>query len=98
MTPNFASSARAVLDPPSADERPRVIHGVDVHKIYRNGGLETHALRGVNVAIHRGEFLSIMGASGSGKSTLFNMLGALQKPTSGRVYIDQVSIAELLRE
>ena len=63
MTPDFALRARAVLDPPPGDGRTRVIHGVDVQKVYRHGALETHALRGVTVEIHRGEFLSIMGAS-----------------------------------
>src|SRR4030095_6068988 len=48
--------------------------------------------------IYRGEYLSIMGPSGSGKSTLFNMIGALQKPTSGRVYIDEVDIAQLAQD
>ncbi len=59
------------------------------------GAEETHALRGASMQALRGEYLSIMGPSGSGKSTLFNMVGALQKPTSGKVYIDQVDIAQL---
>ncbi|MBQ7721888.1 MAG: ABC transporter ATP-binding protein [Kiritimatiellae bacterium] len=59
------------------------------------GKQETHALRGATLDVYRGEYLSIMGPSGSGKSTLFNAIGALQKPTSGRVYIDQVDIAQL---
>ncbi|MDE0016478.1 MAG: ABC transporter ATP-binding protein [Candidatus Poribacteria bacterium] len=53
------------------------------------------ALRGVNFQIQRGEYISIMGPSGSGKSTLFNMIGGLDKPTEGRVYIDEVDIAQL---
>jgi putative ABC transport system ATP-binding protein len=80
---------------PDPDERPTVIRAVDVHKVYTSKGRETHALRGASLEIFRGEYLSIMGPSGSGKSTLFNMIGALSKPTSGRVYIDQVDIAEL---
>jgi len=59
------------------------------------GDSETHALRGASVDIVRGEYLSIMGPSGSGKSTLFNMIGGLDKPTDGKVYIDQVDIAQL---
>ncbi|MCE9614253.1 MAG: ABC transporter ATP-binding protein [Lentisphaerae bacterium] len=59
------------------------------------GDSETHALRGVTLDIRRGEYLSIMGPSGSGKSTFFNMIGGLDKPTSGKVYIDQVDIAQL---
>jgi len=59
------------------------------------GDTDTHALRGATVDIIRGEYLSIMGPSGSGKSTLFNMIGGLDKPTAGKVYIDQVDIAQL---
>jgi putative ABC transport system ATP-binding protein len=77
------------------DQRPRVIRAVDVHKTYTTGSEKTHALRGATLDVMRGEYLSIMGPSGSGKSTLFNMIGALQKPTSGKVYIDQVDIAQL---
>ncbi|MHC1724894.1 MAG: ABC transporter ATP-binding protein [Syntrophobacteraceae bacterium] len=53
------------------------------------------ALKGVDLSIGAGEYLSIMGPSGSGKSTLFNMIGALDKPTSGRVFIDEVDVAQL---
>ncbi len=79
----------------AGDQRPRVIRAVDVHKIYGSGKEQTHALRGATLEVLRGEYLSIMGPSGSGKSTLFNMIGALQKPSSGKVYIDQVDIAQL---
>lgn len=72
-----------------------VIRGLDVWKTYVMGKVETHALRGATLSIRRGEYLSIMGPSGSGKSTLFNMIGGLGKPTSGKVYIDQVDIAQL---
>jgi putative ABC transport system ATP-binding protein len=80
---------------PDEEEIPAVIRGVDIRKIYRMGKQETHALRGATLDIRKGEYLSIMGPSGSGKTTLFNMIGALQKPTSGKVYIDQVDIAQL---
>jgi putative ABC transport system ATP-binding protein len=59
------------------------------------GESETHALRGVTLDIRRGEYMAIMGPSGSGKTTFFNMIGGLDKPTSGKVYIDQVDIAQL---
>ncbi|MBM4037585.1 MAG: ABC transporter ATP-binding protein [Planctomycetes bacterium] len=59
------------------------------------GSVETHALRGVSLDIFAGEYMSIMGPSGSGKSTLFNMIGGLDKPTSGKVFIDEVDIAQL---
>ncbi len=80
---------------PEGDERQVIIRGVDIRKIYKMGNQETHALRGATLDVYRGEYLSIMGPSGSGKSTLFNSIGALVKPTSGRVYIDQVDIAQL---
>lgn len=72
-----------------------VIRAVDVCKVYALGEHETHALRGTTLDVRRGEYLSIMGPSGSGKTTLFNMIGGLNKPTSGKVYIDQVDIAQL---
>jgi len=72
-----------------------IIRGVDIRKEYRMGAQVTQALRGATLEVYRGEYLSIMGPSGSGKSTLFNAIGALAKPTSGRVYIDQVDIAQL---
>src|SRR6188508_951769 len=59
-------------------------------------GEETiHALRGVTVTVNRAEYISLMGPSGSGKSTLFNMIGGLDRPTSGKVYIDEVDVAQL---
>ena len=64
-------------------------------KKYEMGTTVVEALRGANFQIARGEYISIMGPSGSGKSTLFNMIGGLDKPTEGRVYIDEVDIAQL---
>ena len=60
----------------------------DVRKTYHVGGEDVHALDGVSVMVEHGEFMSIMGRSGSGKSTLLNMIGCLDKPTSGQVMID----------
>jgi putative ABC transport system ATP-binding protein len=59
------------------------------------GAEEVHALRGISLTIDAGEYISIMGPSGSGKSTFFNMVGGLDKPSSGEVYIDEVDIAQL---
>lgn len=60
----------------------------DLKKIYKIGDIEVPALRGVNLEVERGEFLSIVGPSGSGKSTLFHILGGLASPTSGTVFVD----------
>ena len=68
---------------------------IDVKREYRIGGEVVQALKGVTVSIDRGEYISIMGPSGSGKSTFFNMIGGLDKPSEGKVYIDEVDIAQL---
>jgi len=67
----------------------------NLFKTYLTGKVETPALRGINLHVERGEFLSIVGPSGSGKSTLLNLLGALDRPTSGTVRIDGVDISKL---
>src|SRR5204862_289278 len=69
------------------------VRTIDVKREYPMGAETVHALRGVTISINRGEYISIMGPSGSGKSTLFNMIGGLDKPTSGKIYIDEVDIA-----
>ncbi|HEY8668298.1 MAG TPA: ABC transporter ATP-binding protein [Tepidisphaeraceae bacterium] len=71
------------------------VRTIDVKRSYKIGNEEVHALKGVTVSINRGEYISIMGPSGSGKSTLFNMVGGLDKPSEGKVYIDEVDIAQL---
>jgi putative ABC transport system ATP-binding protein len=64
------------------------IRAADLRKVYRVGDVDVHALRGVNLEVRRGEFLSIIGHSGSGKSTLFNVVGGLTPPTSGGITVD----------
>ena len=83
------------LEPMMQQVSEFIVRTRDVHKIYLMGKVEVHALRGVTVDIKRGEYISIMGPSGSGKSTLFNMIGGLDKPTSGSVYINEVDLAQL---
>jgi putative ABC transport system ATP-binding protein len=72
-----------------------VVRVSGVTKNFKLGRIEVQALKGVDLQIERGEYLSIMGPSGSGKSTLFNMIGGLDKPSSGKVFIDEVDIAQL---
>jgi putative ABC transport system ATP-binding protein len=66
-----------------------------VNKVFDLGKLKVHALRDMELDIHRGEYLSIMGPSGSGKSTLFNMIGALDTPSSGTIKVAGVTLKEL---
>ncbi len=73
-----------------ADARDYVIRVEALKKIYATGKTEVHALRGVDFAVAPGEMVAIMGASGSGKSTLMNILGCLDKPTSGAYWLDGV--------
>ncbi len=67
----------------------------DLSKIYQMGKVEIPALKDVDLEVIRGEYLSVMGPSGSGKSTLFNMIGALDHPSSGTVTIDGVDLTSL---
>jgi putative ABC transport system ATP-binding protein len=84
-------------DRPGPQARPRipviVVH--EVTRIYGSGDVRVHALRGVSLAIERGDYVAIMGASGSGKSTLMNILGALDLPTAGRYFLDGVDVQTL---
>lgn len=64
-------------------------------KIYRSGEVAVHALRGVDLAIHSGEFLVLLGPSGSGKSTLVNIIGGLDVPTSGKVYFEGAELTAM---
>jgi len=74
---------------------PVLIQVEDVHKYYELGETRVHALRGVGVQIERGEFVAIMGASGSGKSTFMNILGCLDKPSSGRYLLEGIEASGL---
>ncbi|MEI7766301.1 MAG: ABC transporter ATP-binding protein [Phycisphaerae bacterium] len=68
---------------------------VNVKKNFKLGDTVVQALRGIDLTVRRGTYLSILGPSGSGKSTLFNMIGGLDRPTGGEVFIDEVDIAQL---
>lgn len=71
------------------------VRSVDVTRIYRVGRVEVHALRGVNFFVSRGEFVGVVGRSGSGKTTLLNVVGGLDHPTSGHVYLFGDDISRL---
>jgi putative ABC transport system ATP-binding protein len=70
-----------------------VIRVEEIHKYYDLGEARVHALRGVSLEIHRGEFLAVMGASGSGKSTFMNILGCLDKPSSGHYSLEGTDVS-----
>ena len=67
----------------------------NVRKVYRQGDLEVEVLKGINLKVRKGEFVSIMGPSGSGKSTLMYILGCLDKPTEGKYYLDGRDVSAL---
>ena len=72
-----------------------VIEADNLTKVYQMGEVEVHALRGLSVQIERGEMIAIMGPSGSGKSTLMNIIGCLDRPTSGEYILDGERVSEL---
>ena len=72
-----------------------VVETTNVKKTYMLGKVPVNALRGVNLRIEKGDFLAVLGPSGSGKSTLLNMIGALDKPTEGKVFIEGVDVSTL---
>ncbi|MBX5321430.1 MAG: ABC transporter ATP-binding protein [Candidatus Bathyarchaeota archaeon] len=72
-----------------------IVEAVNLRKIYMLGKVPVEALRGVNLKVEEGEFLAVLGPSGSGKSTLLNLIGALDKPTEGKILIEGVDVSML---
>jgi putative ABC transport system ATP-binding protein len=81
----------------SADS-PAVIETRDLKKSYDLGEVLVHALNGVSVTVGRGEFVAVMGASGSGKSTFMNLIGCLDQPTSGSIFLEGQDVATMSRD
>lgn len=75
-----------------------VISVTNLHKIYKTGDIEVHALRGISLCIEKSEFITIMGSSGSGKSTFMNIIGCLDRPTRGKFYLDSVDVSDISRD
>jgi len=72
-----------------------VVEAVDLKKTYMLGKVPVEALRGINIKVEKGDFLAILGPSGSGKSTLLNMVGALDKPTAGKILLEGINVSTL---
>src|SRR5438477_9508001 len=88
-----SQTSTSSASPPTATSS--VIHVEEVHKYYDLGETRVHALRGVTVDIAAGEFVAVMGASGGGKSTFMNILGCLDRPSSGRYLLEGTDVSSL---
>jgi len=75
-----------------------VVEAVDLYKTYQMGSVDVHALRGLSTRIEKGEVVAVMGPSGSGKSTLMNILGCLDKPTSGTYLLNSENVQDMNRD
>jgi putative ABC transport system ATP-binding protein len=86
-------SSNSVIHTERDGKHGAVIRLEKIHKIYHMGDIEVHALRGVSLDIHRGEFVAIMGPSGSGKSTMMNIIGCLDRPTKGQYFLEDTDVS-----
>jgi putative ABC transport system ATP-binding protein len=94
----MTSSPQTDVDLAGRQDRDAVIRVEEIHKYYELGETRVHALRGVSTSIASGEFVTIMGSSGSGKSTFMNILGCLDKPTTGRYLLGGVEVSSLSKK
>jgi putative ABC transport system ATP-binding protein len=95
MNAEFTNSLPVSAPPEEVERGETVIQVCDIHKTYQLGETQVHALRGINLEIRRREFVAIMGASGSGKSTFMNILGCLDKPSSGQYFLEGTDVSSL---
>jgi len=97
VTADGMSETRASLVAAGPEHAPVVARVVNLKKVYQKPGttVEVQALAGIDLEIHKGDMLAIMGASGSGKSTLMNILGCLDRPTHGQYYLDNEDVSQL---
>src|SRR5437899_11529148 len=92
--PMQAANQSETAPPTRASTGNVVIRTEEIHKYYELGETRVHALRGVSAEIQRCEFVAVMGASGSGKSTFMNILGCLDRPSSGRYLLEGIDISQ----
>ena len=83
--------------PASYSESSAILRTEEVTKTYRTGAVAVHALRGIDFSLYQHEVVALLGASGSGKSTLLNILGGLDRPTSGRILFRDRELTNLRR-
>ncbi len=91
--PNLTTDLEYTMN--EEDFLPKVIEIKNLTKTYMMGQIPVEALRGVSLSVQKGEFIAVLGPSGSGKSTLLNMIGALDRPTSGTILINRVDVTTL---
>jgi len=94
----MATLSQTTLEPPVVAKPAEVIRVEDIHKYYELGETRVHALRGVSLTVEHGEFVAVMGASGGGKSTFMNILGCLDKPTSGKYVLEGTEVSKLSKK
>jgi putative ABC transport system ATP-binding protein len=94
----MSSHVETIIPPTMANSAEDVvIHLEHIHKVYRMGDIEVHALRNVSLDIRRGEYVAIMGPSGSGKSTMMNIIGCLDHPTKGKYSLEGIDVSTVDR-
>jgi putative ABC transport system ATP-binding protein len=93
MTPLPHSETTAIANQPMSENT--LVYLENIYKIYGSGNTEVRALSDVNLEIQKGEYCAIMGASGSGKSTLMNIVGCLDRPSSGHYYLERLDVAQV---